>query len=378
MPTSGSRVVADVLGIPREAVDVHVTRIGGGFGRRLVSDYAAEAATISKAVNAPVQVVWSREDDIRHDYYRPASLHRVRAGLDDRGHVCAWDHRLASVSRNAYRRDPDPPYSTEIYGLLTFKTADAKDDYSNDLVPTQIPNYRLTYSDVASVIPRGALRAPSHNFNAFVVESVIEELAHASGRDPIELRLADLGGANEYPTSGMDPAPYNPARVRGVLKLALEQSSWGSPLPHGTGRGVAVHFTFGSYCAQVAEVSVDANKRLRVHRVVAAIDVGLPVNPLNLEAQTQGGILDGLSAALFGEITIERGRTVQSSFESYQLLRNRNAPDIEVHIVPSREHPTGFGEIALPPIAPAVANAIFAATGVRIRRLPIVISGFRV
>jgi CO/xanthine dehydrogenase Mo-binding subunit len=163
-----------------------------------------------------------------------------------------------------------------------------------------------------------------------------------------------------------------------VLRLALERSSWGSPLPAGRGRGVAVHYTFGSYCAQVAEVSVDANRRLRVHRVVAAIDVGLPVNPLNLEAQTQGGILDGLSAALFGNITIERGRTVQSSFETYPLLRNRDAPDVEVHIVPNREHPTGFGEIALPPIAPAVANAIFAATGTRIRRLPIVAAGFRV
>lgn len=377
MPTSGSRVVADVLGIPREAVDVHVTRIGGGFGRRLVSDYAAEAATISKAVNAPVQVVWSREDDMRHDYYRPASLHHVRAGLDDRGHICAWDHQLMSVSRNAYRRDPEAAYSTEIYGLLTFKTADAKDDFNSDLVPTLIPNYRLTYADVASAIPRGALRAPSHNFNAFVVQSVIEELAHASGRDSIQLRLADLGEAADYPSTRQDPAPYNPSRVRGVLKLALEQSSWGSPLPPGGGRGVAVHYTFGSYCAQVAEVSVDAN-RLRVHRVVAAIDVGLPVNPLNLEAQTQGGILDGLSAALFGNITIERGRTVQSSFETYPLLRNRDAPEIEVHIVPSREFPTGFGEIALPPIAPAVANAIFAATGVRIRRLPIVAAGFKV
>jgi isoquinoline 1-oxidoreductase beta subunit len=378
MPTSGSRVVAEVLGLPREAVDIKVTRLGGGFGRRLVSDYAAEAATISKAMNAPVQVVWSREDDMRHDYYRPASLHHVRAGLDDRGHISAWDHRLVSVSRNAYRRDPELPHSTEIYGLLTFKTADAKDDFNSDLVPTLIPNYRLTYADVPSVIPRGALRAPSHNFNAFVVQSVIEELAHVSGRDPIELRLADLGEAADYPSTREDPAPYNPSRVRGVLKLALERSSSGSSPPTGRGRGVAVHYTFGSYCAQVAEVSVDANRRLHVHRVVAAIDVGLPVNPLNLEAQTQGGILDGLSAALLGNITIARGRTVQSSFETYPLLRNRDAPDIEVHIVPSREHPTGFGEIALPPIAPAVANAIFAATGVRIRRLPIVAAGFRV
>jgi isoquinoline 1-oxidoreductase beta subunit len=376
MPTSGSRVVADVLGLPRSNVAVHVTRIGGGFGRRLISDYAAEAAYVSRAMNAPVQVVWSREDDIRHDYYRPASLHHVRAGLDGRGRISVWDHHLVSVSRNAYRGDPDPPASTEIYGLLAARSSDARSDFSADLTPTLIPNCRLTYSDVASTVPRGALRAPAHNFNAFVIQCVIEELAHASGRDPIALRLGDLGTAGDYPSTGTDPAPYNPERLTRVLMLAIEKSAWGSPLPPGHGLGVAAHFTFGSYCAHVVEVSVDADRRLRVHRVVSAIDVGVPVNPLNLEAQTQGGIIDGLSAALFGEITIVGGRTVQSTFEDYRLLRNREAPEIDVHIVPSRERSTGFGEIALPPIAPAIANAIFAACGIRVRRLPFVRSGF--
>jgi len=378
MPTSGSQVVAEIAGVPRDKVSIEVTRIGGGFGRRLTSDYAAEAAYVSRAIGAPVQVVWSREDDMRHDYYRPASLHRVRAGLDERGHIIVWDHHLVSVSRNTYRGDPEPPASTEVYGLLAPRSQDARRDFSADLTPTLIPNCRLTYSDVASSVPRGALRAPAHNFNAFVIQSVIEELAHASGRDPIGLRLGDLGRSGDYPSTGTDPAPYSPDRLRRVLELAIEKSGWTSPLPPGRGRGVAAHFTFGSYAAEVAEVSVDARNVLRIDRVVAAIDVGLPINPLNLEAQTQGGIIDGLSAAMFGEITIDRGRTVQSTFEDYPLLRNRDAPDIEVHIVPSRESPTGFGEIALPPIAPAVANAIFAASGRRVRRLPFVASGYRV
>jgi CO/xanthine dehydrogenase Mo-binding subunit len=166
--------------------------------------------------------------------------------------------------------------------------------------------------------------------------------------------------------------------LKKALTLAAEKAGWGAPMPRGWGRGIAAHFTFGSYCAHVAEVSVDAERRLRVHRIVSAIDVGVPVNPLNLEAQTQGGIIDGLSSALFGEITIEGGRTVQSTFEDYPLLRNRDAPAIEVHIVSSLEHSTGFGEIALPPVAPAVGNAIFAACGVRARRLPFVRAGFTV
>jgi isoquinoline 1-oxidoreductase beta subunit len=378
MPTSGSHVIAHALGMPANDVSIHLTRIGGGFGRRLNSDYAVEAAYLSKAVGAPVQVVWSREDDFRHDYYRPASLHHVRAGVGSNGRISAWDHHFASVSRNAYRLDTEPPETTEIYGLFTPRSSDSRRDRTADLVPTLIPNCRLRYSDVASSIPRGAWRAPAHNFNAFVVQSVIEELAHVSGLDPIALRLADLGEASDFPSSGNDPAPYDPSRLRAVLKLAAERSDYRSRVRPGRGLGIAAHFTFGSYAAEVADVSVDEQKRLRVHRVVAVIDVGRPVNPLNLEAQTHGGIIDGLSAALFGEITIDGGRTVQSNFEDYPLLRNRDAPEVEVHIVPSQQPPTGFGEIALPPIAPAVANAIWAATGRRIRRLPFVSSGLTV
>ena len=371
MPTSGAGVVAQAIGIPREQVVIHVTRLGGGFGRRLLSDYAAEAAWVSKAVGAPVQVVWTREDDTRHDYYRPAGFHHVRAALDARGRLVVWHHHLVCVSRNRYRGDDAPPESTEIYGLMAPRTDDLRRQLSSDLVPVLIPNCRLEFSEAKTSVPTGAWRAPAHNVNAYVIESVLDELAHQGGVDPVALRLSYLGEPHDLPYHGDDPAPYNPDRVKGVLRLAAEKAGWGAPLSRGRGRGVAVHFTFGSYCAHVAEVTVGADGGVHVDRVVSAIDVGVPVNPLNLEAQTQGGVIDGLGAALHGEITIADGRTVQSTFDDYPLIRNREAPEIDVHIVPSREASTGFGEIALPPIAPAVANAIFAATGRRIRRLPL-------
>lgn len=377
MPSSGSQVIAEVLQIPRENVAIHMTRIGGGFGRRLMSDYAAEAAVLSKAIGAPVQVLWTREDDMRHDYYRPASFHHVRAGLDEHGTLTAWHHHLLSTSRNTYRLG-SPPEGTETYGLLAPINADPKKQFDNDFQPTLIPNCRVEYTAADTHVPTGAWRAPSHNFNAFVIESVIDELAHEAKRDPIALRSSYYGEKADFPYEGTDSSTFDPARLKGVMALAVEKSGWGAPLPRGRGRGIAVHYTFGSYAAEVAEVSVDSSNRLRVHRVVAAVDVGIAVNPLNVEAQTQGGIIDGLSAAMFGEITIERGRTVQSTFDDYPLLRHRDAPQIEVHIVPSTAKPTGFGEIALPPIAPAVANAIFAACGKRIRVLPFTRAGLTV
>jgi isoquinoline 1-oxidoreductase subunit beta len=362
-----------VLGIPKENVAIHVTRIGGGFGRRLMSDYAAEAAVVSKAVGVPVQVVWSREDDLRHDYYRPAGYHHVRAGLNDRGELVVWHHHLATTSRNTYRRGPNAE-DTETYGLLAPINPDAKKQFDHDFQPTLIPNCRVEYTEAKTSIATGAWRAPSHNFNAFVIESIVDELAHEAGIDPLQLRASYYGTRDDFPYEGADPSPFDPGRLKRVMMLAAERAGWGSRPPAGRARGIAVHFTFGSYAAEVAEVSVDRN-RLRVHRVVAAVDVGIAVNPLSIEAQTQGGIIDGLSAAMFGAITVDRGRVMQSTFDEYPLLRHRDAPAIDVHIVPSTEKPTGFGEIALPPIAPAIGNAVFAATGRRIRKLPFAASG---
>jgi isoquinoline 1-oxidoreductase subunit beta len=375
MPTSGADVVAGVLGIPKENVTIHMTRIGGGFGRRLMSDYAAEAAVVSKAIGAPVQIVWSREDDMRHDYYRPAGYHHVRAALDARGQLTAWHHHLITTSRNTYRRGQNPE-DTETYGLLAPVNPDPKKQFDHDFQPTLIPNCRVEYSEALTSIATGAWRAPSHNFNAFVIESVIDELAHSAKVDPLALRASYYGSKADFPYEGAETSTFDPSRLKGVMMLAAERAGWGSRPPSGRARGIAVHYTFGSYAAEVAEVSVDAKNRLRVHRVVAAVDVGIAVNPLSVEAQTQGGIIDGLSAAMLGAITVDRGRVEQATFDDYPLLRHRDAPQIDVHIVPSTEKPTGFGEIALPPLAPAVANAIFAATGRRVRRLPFVSAGF--
>jgi isoquinoline 1-oxidoreductase beta subunit len=359
MPMTARELVSRRLGIPPSAVTIHMTRMGGGFGRRLLCDYVVEAAWLAQKTGRPVQVVASREDDIRHDYYRPHSFHRLRAGLDSHGRIVAWDHHAAGASRNAYRRDPRPAYSTEIYGMFTAPGPGLKKHVDLMLQPMGIPHCRSRFSELKTSVPTGAWRAPSHNALGFVIESFLDEIAVETKRSPFDVRSEAFGNSELGP------------RMRNVLSLAMEKAQWGRKLPAGWGRGVASHFTFGSYAAEVAEVSVDAQKRVRVHRVVAAVDCGTVINRWGVEAQAQGGVLDGVGMALHGEITIDRGRPVQSSFADYRLLRISEAPNVEVHIVESREEPTGFGEIALPPCAGAIANAVYHATGQRIRRLPI-------
>ncbi len=380
MPTSAISVVARATGLPVDKVHVDFTRIGGGFGRRLMSDYAAEAAVVAKAINGPVMIVDSREGDLQHDYYRPAAMQRLRAGLDAQGKIIAWDHVLTSCSRNVYRKDPRGEHSTESYGSYVGRVQ-RLDQLDADLQPTRIPNARLRYGAPLTGVATGAWRAPAHVVNAFTIETTIDELAARAKRSPVDLRLEILGETADVPRSETDPSPYDPMRMRRVLLEVVERGGFGKPAPAGRARGLAMHHTFGAYCAHVVEVSVaagsNAQKRVTIHQIVSVGDVGQPVNLSMLEAQMQGGIIDGIGAAFYGEVPIANGRATSRNFGDYRLIRMREAPlVIEAHFIESRHRPTGFGEPPLPPIAPAVANAIAALTGERIRMMPFIKAGF--
>jgi isoquinoline 1-oxidoreductase beta subunit len=380
MPMSAQSVAARATGLPMNSVHVHSTRIGGGFGRRLMSDYAAEAAFIAKAIGGAVMVIDNREGDLQHDYYRPASMQRLRAGLDGQGKIVAWDHVITSCSRNVYRKDPRGEHSTESYGSYVGRVQNLQ-QLDADLQPTRIPNARLRYGAPLTGVATGAWRAPAHVVNAFTIETTIDELAARAKRSPVDMRLEILGEAADVPKEANDQSPYDPARMRDVLLQVVERSGFGKPAPAGRACGLAMHHTFGSYCAHVVEVSVDSGangrKRVTIHRVVSVGDVGQPVNLSMLEAQMHSGIIDGLGAAFYGEVPIELGRATSRNFGDYRMIRLREAPlAIESHFMPSRLRPTGFGEPPLPPIAPAVANAIAALTGERIRMMPFIKAGF--
>ena len=332
-------------GVPPQKVAVHTTYLGGGFGRRFELDFIMEALETSKATGAPVKVIWSREDDIQHAQYRPANYHQLRAGLDASGRPVAWTHRIVAPSIMA-RMFPE----TVKNGL------DGEAVEGGVGLPYGVPNVHVDYQLTDTGIPVGFWRSVNNSFNAFAVEGFIDELAAAAKQDPYEYRRGLLANA---------------PRDRGVLELAATKAGWGTPLPAGRSRGIAVYKSFESFAAQVAEVSVSPAGDVRVHRVVCAIDCGMYVNPSTIEAQMQSGIVYGLTAALNGAITIENGRVTQSNFHDYRMLRLAEMPVVEVHIVPSTEAPGGVGEPGTPPIAPAVCNAIFAATGKRIRKLPI-------
>lgn len=348
-------LAARVTGIAPGQVSVRMTRAGGGFGRRLMSEYGAEAALLSKEMGLPVQLVRSREDDLTHDFYRPAGIHRLRAGLDSGGRLVAWSHHLANTSRYAYARRPQPETS-ELY----------RDDPPAALVP----NFRLSHSNVDSAIPTGAWRATLHSSNAFAVQGFLDEVAHAAGQDPLAFRLALLGDDRDLPYADHGGPVLSTARLKGVLTAAARHAGWGTPPPAGVGRGIAAHFTFSGYVAVVAEARVEAGE-LRVERLVAAADSGLIVNPSGAEAQLQGGLLDGLQAALYGEVTVDRGRVAETNFGDYRLLRIHEIPRLEVHFVQGNHPPTGLGEPGVSPVAPAIANAVFALTGQRLRRMPL-------
>jgi len=347
------RTVAQVLGMPPAKVIVHTTFMGGGFGRRYMADYPAEAAQIAKVVNKPVQLVWTREDDMTHDFYRPASCHRMRGAIDASGRPSAWLHTFASTSIRAFWDPTVPPERQEVEGAKN--------------MPYAIPNVRLEYNPVASSVPRAWWRSVATSFNGFVIESFIDELATAAGQDPVQFRKSLLVKPENTKLAEDD---VDPLRLRAVLELAAEKSDWTKPQPKGKGRGIASFASFDSYFAEVAEVSIADNKTFKIDRIVAAVDCGQPVNPESIRSQTEGAIIFGLSAAAKNEITLKNGAIEQTNFNGYDPIRVNEAPPIEVHIVASREEPGGMGEPGVPPIAPAVANAIFAATGQRLRRLP--------
>jgi len=341
---------AAITGLKPEQVQIHTTFLGGGFGRRAVpsSDWVNEAVHVAKAAAAPVKTVWTREDDVRGGYYRPAFLHRVRVALGDDGLPAAWDHAMVGQSimtgtpfEGSFAKTGVDPSSVEGVADSPYLKA--------------IANHRVQLHDYRAPVPVLWWRSVGHSHTAFVMESMIDELARASGVDPVAYRRRLLA---------------DQPRHLGVLNLAAEKAGWGSPLPAGRARGVAVHESFGSYVAQVAEVSL-ANGRIRVHRVVCAIDCGIAVNPATIEAQMESGIAFGLGAALESAITFADGRVQQSNFDDYRVLRLPAMPQVEVHIVPSRERPGGVGEPGTPPIAPAVANAVAALTGQRLRELPL-------
>jgi isoquinoline 1-oxidoreductase beta subunit len=351
-PTQGQTSAQDaamkLTGLPRQQVRVHTTFLGGGFGRRGDKDFVVDAVECSKAVGRPVKVIWSREDDILYDKFRPATYNRLRGGVDAEGKIVAWEHRIAGASIMGQRQRG--------------RVKDGR-DWSNTEgaknIPYGIENLFVSFAMYNPGIPVGFWRSVGSSQNAYITECFFDELAALTGKDPLQARLELMDG---HP------------RHAGVLKLAAEQAGYGKPLPAGHAQGIAVAESFGSFVAQVAEVSIERG-RVRVHRITCAVDCGIIVNPDTIRAQMESAVVYGLTAALKSEITIRDGGTVQRNFDDFQLLRIDEMPEVDVHIVTSSENPGGIGEPGVPPAAPAVANAVFALTGKPVRSIPIRLAG---
>jgi len=357
-PQRGITNVANTLGLTEDKVIVHQTRIGGGFGRRLINDFMCEAAAISERAGVPVKLQWTREDDMLHDFYRVGGFHSFKGSLDKSGKLTAWEDHF-----------------------ITFSDASGKPVSGGNMSEDEFPlplvtNARFTQTMMPLKVPTGPWRAPRSNSIAFAIQSFIDELAKSANRDHLEF-LLEIMGDPRWLKPG-DAGALNTGRAAGVIKLAAEKAGWGKSLPTGRGLGLAFHFSHAGHIAEVAEVSVDASKKLTVHKITVAADVGPIINLSGAENQCQGAVIDGMSTMLGLGLSIENGRIQETNFDRYPLLRIRNAPEVVVHFIDSDYPPTGLGEPALPPAAPAICNAIYAATGIRVRELPLSKSGFTV
>jgi len=357
-PVWNRDMVATVTGLKKENVIVHTTLMGGGFGRRYMTDFAVEAAQISKHAGKPVQLLWTREDDMGHDFYRPQFHHRLSGAVGPRGEIVTWRHRIASVPIGPYWDKKSKPEDSEIGSAI--------------FLPYAMQNFRIEYAPADSGVPRAWWRSVEEASSAFAVESFLDELAAAAKIDPLKFRLGLLTKPAKIKNPmSQETIPVDTRRFKAVLELAAARSGWGKPAAKGRGRGIAAFYSFDSYAAEVAEVSVAPGGKLKVHRITCAVDCGRAVDPDGVKAQVESAVVYALSAALMGEITIKDGSVEQSNFHDYPVLRISDMPEVDVHITPSEESPTGIGEPPVPPLAPAVTNAIFAATGKRVRRLPI-------
>jgi isoquinoline 1-oxidoreductase beta subunit len=362
-PGSGQALVTATFGIPKEKILLHIIRSGGGFGRRLSSDFIVEASAIAKRVAAPVKLTWTREDDLQHDHFRPGGFHFLRGGVDAAGKAVAWHNHFVTFANRVERE-----------GKSVLQPGSGGNLSSDEFPGRWLENCQFEQTMLETRVPMGPWRAPGSCVFSWVLHSFIDELAHAGGRDPLEFRLELLGSKDLVPASFERGQPYDVKRMRNVLVEVAQRAGWGKKtFPRGQGQGIAFHFSHRGYVAQVAEVTVSREGKLKVDRVVVAADVGSQiVNLSGAENQVEGSVIDGLSTMMFPELNIEKGRIVQSNFHDYGLLRMPDTPTrIETHFIKTDNPVTGLGEPALPPLAPAVCNAIFAATGKRVRQLPL-------